>query len=394
MIFAEFFEELRKHGVPVSLNEWMVLQDALERKVIEPDLASFYRVSRAVLVKDESYYDRFDRAFAITFRDAEPPEQLLERLIEAMKKEFSREFSEDEIKLLQSLPLDQVLQNFIQQLEDGRYKGHEGGNKAIGRRGTSTQGADGFNPAGIRLGQTKGKNKKAIQIAEFRRFREYERNRTLDTRGMRVALSRLRKMTPDGPADELNLDKTIDRTAREAGEIELVFDPRKRNTRKVLLLTDVGGSMSGFADLVSRLFSAMKGEIRELVHYYFHNCPYEHLYEDAARRQTIPTHEVIEKYRSTHLLVMVGDAAMAPTELLHPGGAIDLYLNNPRPGADYLQDFRYEFKKSIWLNPEPERNWDHIYTLRLIREIFPMFPLTQDGIVAGVEHLTGKKRAA
>lgn len=183
MLFHAFFDRLRAEGVPVSWNEWMMLLEALRRGAAEPDLESFYRLSRAVLVKDEAFYDRFDRAFVIAFKDAEPPAEVLERILAGLQKELARVFTDEEMKALQALPLEQVLANFRKQLEEGHYKGHVGGNKAIGTRGTSTQGADGYNPAGIRIGQDEGRHGKAIKIAEFRRFRNYDSRRTLDTRG-------------------------------------------------------------------------------------------------------------------------------------------------------------------------------------------------------------------
>ena len=286
------------------------------------------------------------------------------------------------------------MKNFREQLEQGHFRGHEGGNRAIGRRGTSTQGADGFNPAGVRIGQSVGRHGKAVQIAEFRRFREYDRDRKLDTRNMRVALSRLRRMLPDGPPEELNVEETIDATARNAGEIELVFEPRKRNLQRILLLTDVGGSMSGYADLVSRFFSAMKDEIRDLEHYYFHNCIYDDLYRDAGRHEPVPSVEIIEKFHQKYLLVLVGDASMSPTELLYPGGAIDLYVQNKRPGLAHLQDFAGAFQKSVWLNPEPVKYWELTQSIKLIQQVFAMYPLTEDGIVDAVAHLLGRRRAA
>lgn len=393
MLFHAFFDRLRAEGVPVSWNEWMMLLEALRRGAAEPDLESFYRLSRAVLVKDEAFYDRFDRAFVIAFKDAEPPAEVLERILAGLQKELARVFTDEEMKALQALPLEQVLANFRKQLEEGHYKGHVGGNKAIGTRGTSTQGADGYNPAGIRIGQDEGRHGKAIKIAEFRRFRNYDSRRTLDTRGMRVALSRLRRMQPEGPADELDLKATIDRTAREAGELSLVMRPRRRNVRRVLLMTDVGGSMSGFAELVSRFFTAMKQEIRELHHVYFHNCVYDKVWNDAARRETVPTSDLIERYRGTHDLVLVGDAAMAPTELTHIGGVIDLHDHNTRPGIDTLMDLKTAFPRAIWLNPEPERNWDLTWTIRAIRGVFPMYPLTTDGLVDAVGALMRRKAA-
>lgn len=393
MLFGAFYERLRAEGVPVSWSEWMLLMEALDRGVIEPDLESFYRVARAVLVKDEAFYDRFDRAFVIAFKDAQPPEDVLERVLAGLQRELARQFSEAEKAALEALPLEQVLENFFKQLREGHYKGHVGGNQAIGTRGTSTQGADGYNPAGVRIGQPEGRHGRAVKIAEYRRFRNYDSQRTLDTRGMRVALSRLRRRRPDGPADELDLPGTIDATARDAGEISLVFRPRRRNLQRILLLTDVGGSMSGFAELVSRLFTAMRQEVRELRHYYFHNCVYERVWTDAARREAVPTSELIERFAPGHDLVLVGDAAMAPTELLHAGGVIDLWDHNPRPGLETLQDLRTAFPRSIWLNPEPERAWDMTWTIRLIRDVFPMFPLTTDGVVAAVDAL-GRRRAA
>jgi uncharacterized protein with von Willebrand factor type A (vWA) domain len=393
MLFQAFFDRLRAEGVPVSWSEWLMLLEALDRGAAEPDLESFYRLARAVLVKDEAFYDRFDRAFVIAFKDAEPPADVLERVLAGLQKELARTFSEEEMKALQALPLEQVLANFRKQLAEGHYKGHVGGNKAIGTRGTSTQGADGYNPAGIRIGQDEGRHGRAIKIAEFRRFRNYDSRRALDTRGMRVALSRLRRLQPEGPADQLDLPATIDRTAREGGELSLVMRPRRRNVRRILLMTDVGGSMSGFADIVGRFFSAMTDEVRDLRHVYFHNCVYDKVWNDATRHETVPTSDLIERYRATHDLVLVGDAAMAPTELTHVGGVIDLYDHNPRPGLATLQDLRTAFPRAVWLNPEPERNWDVIWTIRMVREVFPMYPLTTDGIVAAVGALM-RRRAA
>jgi len=394
MLFGGFFAALREEGLGVTPTEWLTLHQALVTPGLVQDLKSFYAIARTIVVKDEADYDKYDRAFARAFRDAEPPAELVERLLEAMSKAGPRDFSPEQMAELERLPLEQVLENFRTQLANEQYHEHEGGNRAIGRRGTSTQGADGYNPAGVRIGQDGGRHRSAVQIAEFRRFRDYDPSRTLDVRGMRVALSRLRRLLREGPPEELDLDATIDETARNGGEIELVLQPRKRNRRKVLLLTDVGGSMSGYANLVSRFFSAANTEIKELEHYYFHNCVYDHLYVAASRREAISTHRVIERFRGSHLLVMVGDAAMAPTELTHIGGAIDLWLHNDRTGLSWLQALRTAFPDSVWLNPEPLRLWNVYYTIGMIRKVFPMFPLTQDGIVDAVRVLLGQKKAA
>ena len=390
-MFLDFFQELKHQRVPISVTEWLTMMGRLERGGnFRPTSANFTTCHGRFLVKDEAYYDKFDRAFLAVFRGMELPGVDLEAILEGLASVEPKMPTEDILKQLQDLGLDKVLENFFEQLRQQHYKNHVGGNKAIGRGGTSTQGSDGYNPAGVRVGQASGRHRKAIQIAEYRRFKPYDDRRVLDTRSMQAALRRLRKLLPAGPVDELDIDKTIDETARNAGEIELVYRRREIPAARVVLMMDVGGSMEPFADLVSRLFSASKNQIRDLKHFYFHNCVYDDLWEDAQRYRPIPTQEVIDKYSKNHWLIMIGDAAMSPYELSQARGSIDLMHRNARPGHEWLQELRNSFDRSVWLNPEPENQWDWTLTIRQIGQIFRMEELTLDGLERAVMYLRAK----
>jgi uncharacterized protein with von Willebrand factor type A (vWA) domain len=386
-MFIDFFYLLRKMKVPVSLHEWMALNEALEKGLARESLSSFYYIARSLLVKKITDYDRFDQAFLSYFRGLDAPEDIIEEILEGLNRDIEHlNLTPEERARLEALDLDEVRANFEKQFREGHYKNHVGGNKAIGTGGTSTQGAFGYNPAGVRIGQGESRHRRAIQIAEKRVFRNYSSDVQLDVRNIRVALSRLRSLIPEGPEDELNIDKTIDETAKNAGELELIWEKSLLNGAKVLLLMDAGGSMMPFVKLVSRLFSASKTQLNRLKYYYFHNCIYQHLYKDIARMEAIPTMEVLRSLTPDYKVIFVGDALMAPSELTRQGGAIDYYYNNDTPGIIWLTRFAETFKKSIWLNPEDKLYWED-YTIDLIRKVFPMYPLTLDGLEEGIRHL-------
>ena len=386
-MFINFFFSLKSHGVPVSLHEWLTLHRALAMDLNECSLTKFYHVARAVLVKNEIHFDRFDLAFLDIFKDVETTDEVLEKILEGLKKVKELKLSEEEKRQIEELDLDQVLKNFEQQLREGHFKEHVGGNKAIGTGGRSTQGAWGYNPAGIRIGQGESRHKRAIQIAEKRSFRNYSSNITLDTRQMKVALSHLRSLLPIAPEEKLDLENTIDATCKNAGELEFVWQNREKKASKVILLMDVGGSITPYSQLVELLFSAASSQISRFKHYYFHNCLYQDLWTDMERSESISTQEFLKNEDNDYKVILVGDAEMAPSELTWRNGAIDYWYNNDTPGIVWLQRVRDKFKDSIWLNPLPTRSWNYVHTIRLVRDIFPMFELTLEGLDDGVRHL-------
>ena len=390
-MFINFFFNLKSFGIPVSLHEWITLHKALYENLNDCSLTAFYHMARAILVKNEVHFDRYDMAFLETFKDIETTDEMLEQILEGLKKVKELHLSEEEKKQIEQLDLDQVLRNFEEQMRQEHYKGHVGGNKAIGTGGRSTQGAWGYNPAGIRIGQGESRHKRAVQIAEKRSFRNYSSNITLDVRQMKVALSRLRSLLPVGHGENLNLEETIDATCRNAGELEFVWDDKEKRSSKVILLMDVGGSMTPYSTMVERLFSAASSQISRFKHFYFHNCFYQDLWTDIERNNSISTLDLIRQEDDDYKLIIVGDAEMAPSELTWTNGAIDYWYRNDTAGLIWLQRMKEKFKNAIWLNPLPSRSWNYVQTVVMIRQIFPMFELTLDGLDEGIKFLmTGK----
>ena len=387
-MFLQFQQNLRAHKVPAGLGEWLTLMRALQSRAVEPDFTAFYQVARAILCRDENDYKGFDRAFLETFRDLVPEQDILKEILDHMAEGKDPLMPTDELlKKLTEVGFDEVLRQFFEQLREEHYKQHQGGNKAIGKYGTSTQGADGYNKMGVRVGQQHGRHGNAIKIAEWRRFNAYDSSRILDTREIQAALRMLKRALPVGPRDELNLDATIDKTCRNGGEIELVYERREVPTARLVLLLDVGGSMDPFAEAVSLLFSAAKSQLRDLQTYYFHNCVYHEVWQDAARRNPVPTQRIIEQAGKDHWLLVVGDGAMSPYELMHKDGAIDLLYKTDKPGIEWLMALRAGFVRSAWLNPEPLRSWEWTFTIQQIRSIFPMYQLNLEGVREAVDYL-------
>jgi len=386
-MFVNLFSALRRRGVPVTLHEWLVLQDALDRNLAESSLERFYHLARGVLVKSEAHFDRFDLAFLDCFRHIESTEEMVREAEEGLLRLPPLELTDEEKRMVERLELDEVEANFLEQLRAKNFHEHEGGSRAIGVRGRSTQGANGYNPAGVRIGQGVGRHRSAVKVAEHRAFENYRDDILLDTRSMKMALTVLRQIVREGPRDQLDLDGTIDATCRNAGELELVWQRERKRKIKLMLLMDAGGTMTPHADIVGRLFSAAKDLVRELRFYYFHNCVYQDLYTDIAQRRSVPTREVLEKTDRAFKVILVGDAYMAPSELMSSNGAIDYWYRNERPGIEWLNDIRRRFKHSIWLNPEPTRWWASVPTTDAIRRIFPMYELTLAGMRAGARSL-------
>ncbi len=392
-MFIDFFFRLKSLGVPVSIHEWLTLHAALSENLMDCNLVKFYYIARSILIKNEVFYDKYDIAFLDSFNDIETTDEMLEDILKGLKKVKELQLSEEEKRQIEKLNLDEVLKNFEEQLKQGHYKDHVGGNKAIGTGGRSTQGAWGYNPAGIRIGQGESRHKRAIQIAEKRSFKNYSSDITLDTRQMRVALSHLRSLLPIGYGEKLDVDATVDRTCSNAGEIELVWEDKEKKAAKVILLMDVGGSMTPFALLVDRLFSAASSQINKFKHFYFHNCFYQHLWTDIERNDSISTLDYFKSEDKDYKVIIVGDAEMAPSELTWVNGAIDYWYRNDTPGIVWLQRLKDTFKDIIWLNPLHMKYWHYTQSIAMIRDIFPMFELTLDGIDEGVKFLMNGKCA-
>jgi hypothetical protein len=396
-VFINFFANLKSKGVPVSLHEWMTLHQALAADLSSCSLTRFYHIARSILVKNETYFDRYDMAFLDTFSGIETTDELLDRVLSCLRQTRDLKLTDEEKKELKELNLEEVLKNFerqlIEQRNDTDYSSDNGGNRAIGTSGTSTQGAWGYNPAGIRIGQGISRNKRAVQVAERRAFKNYSSDRTLDTRQMKVALSHLRSLLPAGEGEELNLEKTIDATCKNAGEIELVWENRLKKSSKVILLMDVGGSMTPYSNMVERLFSAASSQISRFKHFYFHNCIYQDLRTDMNGDNTIPTLDYLKAEEKDYKVIIVGDAEMAPSELTWANGAVDYWYYNDEPGTVWLQRIRDTFPDIVWLNPLSQRRWNSIKSVRMVRDIFPMFELTLEGLDESIRFLIkGKKQ--
>ncbi len=389
-MFSDFFYGLKKIGVPVTLTEWITFHEALSQDLALSSPDRFYYLSRSLLVKTETHFDKFDRVFLHVFKGIETPEEMVEKILEGLKEVPELVLTEEEKALLEALDLDEVRRRFEEQYKEGHFDEHVGGNKAIGTGGRSTQGAFGYNPAGVRIGQGRSRHKKAIQVAEERRFANYSSDMVLDVRQFKVALSRLRTLIPIGPEEELDLEKTIDETCKK-DDLTFVWERSKENSVKLVLLMDTGGSMWPYAELVSRLFSASRSLFGKLRYYYFHNCVYQDIWTDMGRNKKIKTEEILKNVDPDSKIIFVGDASMAPSELTHRDGAIDYWYSNDIPGLLWLDQFRQKFKNCAWLNPEPVRNWRHVESISLVREVFEMYPLTLDGLQEAVKDLMQRR---
>ena len=382
-MFISLFNTLRSTGVPCSLRELLDLISAMEKQLVFANMEQFYFLSRAILVKDEKHYDKFDRAFDIYFKGIESLDDILDMLIpeEWLKAEFEKHLTEEELAQIKTLGgLEKLLEEFKKRLEEQDER-HEGGSKWVGTEGTSPFGNAGENPEGIRVGGEGGKGK-AAKVWEARDFKNLDDNVELGTRNMKVALRRLRKLIRDSAQEEFDLDGTISETARKAGMLDVMFRPEKRNAVKVLALFDVGGSMDPHIKVCEELFSACKTEFKNLEYFYFHNFVYETVWKDNRRRQNerMSTEDIIHKYSSDYKIIFVGDATMAPYEITNPGGSIEHW--NEESGALWMKRLVDVYEKVIWLNPVPEEHWEYSSSVELTRSIIEdnMFPLTIRGL--------------
>jgi uncharacterized protein len=353
----------------------------------ESSLDGFYHLCRTLCVKDLAHFDAYDEAFLAYFKDVHTDAlALTEQLQRWLENPRALDgLTDEQRQALQALDLDKLRQLFEQRLREQKER-HDGGNRWIGTGGTSPFGSGGMHPTGMRVGSGGGRS--AMQVADQRLFKEYRRDVVLDVRQIDVALRGLRRLGREGAEEELDLDETVDQTCKNAGELEVVFRPPRRNRVKVVLLMDVGGSMDPHAELVSRLFTAASrsGRFAKFRSYYFHNCVYNSVYEDAQFRKGVPVADLLATSDRDEKLVVVGDALMHPAELLDPGGSMYLYTQQRASGIEWLRRLAHHFRSSAWLNPEPERFWTGT-TIEVIASVLPMWPLTLDGLAHSVRYL-------
>ncbi len=384
-MFTGFVEGLRGAGVPVSITEHLSLLGAMEAGVADYSVEDFYFLARSALVKDERWFDRFDRVFAQHFKGLEAvsgedlttdiPEDWLRRLAE-------KTLSAEEMAAVEALGgFDKLMETLKKRLEEQKER-HQGGSKWIGTAGTSPFGAYGYNPEGVRIGQHESRHRRAVKVWDRREFRDLDDGVELNTRTLKLALRKLRRFAREGAAEELNLDGTIRATAENAGTLDLKFTPERRNTMKVLLFLDVGGSMDDHVRASEELFSAAKSEFRHLEYFYFHNCVYEGVWKSNARRRTeqTPTQDVLRTFGPDYRLIFVGDAAMSPYEIVQPGGAVEHW--NPESGAAWIERLTGHFRRVAWLNPTPEPQWGYSQSTTILRQLVEerMYPMTLDGL--------------
>lgn len=387
-MLIDFLHELRRHKLKVSTHEWLALMEAMGQGLHDSSLDGFYRLCRALCVKDIAEYDAFDQAFLRYFKDVgaealEITEEILSWLRDPKKL---RELSAEELAMIQSLNLEELRALYEKRLQEQKER-HDGGNRWIGTAGTSPFGHGGKHPGGMRVGGAGG-GRSAMQIAGERRFQEYRKDLVLDVRQIDVALRGLRQLGRDGAEEELDLDETVDETCKNAGELEIVWRPPRRNRVKLILLMDVGGSMDPYAELCSRLFTAASraGRFARFRSFYFHNCVYESVYEDAHFRTPVRVQDLIAGSDRDEKLVVVGDALMHPAELLDAGGSIYHTGATRTPGVEWLRRMAHHFRRSAWLNPEPDRFWPGT-TIEIIASVFAMWPLTLEGLSSSTRWL-------
>ena len=389
-MFTTFFHELRAAKVPVTLKEYLTLLEAVEKGCAEGRVEDFYYLARSSLVKDERHLDRFDQVFGHVFKGldlmseaetAEIPEEWLRRLSEL-------HLTEEEKAQIEALGgWDKIMEELQKRLAEQKER-HQGGNKWIGTGGTSPFGAYGYNPAGIRIGQKESRHRRAIKVWDKREFKDFAGDVVLNVRNIQVALRRLRRFAREGAAEELDLAETIRGTARK-GYLDLHLRPERRNTVKVLMFLDVGGSMDWHIQQAEELFSAARSEFKHLEYYYFHNCLYESVWKDNARRFTekIPTMQVLHTYASDYKVIFVGDASMSPYEITHVGGSVE-HMND-EAGVTWLSRVTSVYPHAVWLNPTAERGWRHTQSISMIHQIMEgrMYPMTLQGLDGAMREL-------
>jgi uncharacterized protein with von Willebrand factor type A (vWA) domain len=394
-MFVNFFYILRDAGVPVSTREYLNFLDAMDKRVIEADVDEFYYLARSTLVKDERFFDPFDRAFGHFFQGAEKFVALTLKEIpeEWIKNGLEKHFTPDEIARIKALGgFEELMETFRRRREE-QQKQHQGGNKWIGTGGKSPFGSGGHNPEGVRVGEQGERQGKAVKVWEQRQYEALAHDVQINTRNIKMALRRLRLFTREGAPDELDVGETIRQTARNGAMWDVEMRPSRKNRIKVLLFFDIGGSMAPHVRRCEQLFSSARLEFRQLETYYFHNCIYEQVWKDEYRFENkVKTFDLLHKFNREYRVIVIGDASMSPYELMQAGGSVDHF--NDEAGLVWLQRIREAFPHSVWLNPEPQPEWAHTQSIRMVGEVFEqrMFPLTLDGLTAAMNLL--RRRAS
>jgi uncharacterized protein with von Willebrand factor type A (vWA) domain len=392
-VFLNFLDELRAAGIPASLKEHLILLEALDAEVIDPTPEAFYYLARATYVKDEGLLDRFDQVFAKVFRGVATTygTQATDIPADWLKAVAEKFLTAEERARIESLgSWDEIMATLKKRLDE-QHGRHEGGSKWIGTGGTSPFGHGGYNPEGVRIGG-ESVHKRALKVWDQREYRNLDSTRELGTRNIKVALRRLRRFAREGAADELDIDGTIDGTARQ-GWLDVRMRAERRNAVKLLLFLDVGGSMDPWVRLCEELFSAATAEFKNLEFFYFHNCPYEGVWKDNSRRfaDRTPLWDVLHKFGHDYKLVFVGDASMSPYEITHPGGSVEHF--NEEAGAVWMQRMTTTYPAAVWLNPVPEAQWGYSQSIRMLRDLMTdrMYPLTLAGLDEAMRELTRKR---
>jgi uncharacterized protein with von Willebrand factor type A (vWA) domain len=393
-MFIDFFFKVKQAKIPATIREWLMLVEAMEKNLVMYNIDDFYYLSRACLVKDEKYFDRFDRVFGTFYKgiedvtqglfEAEVPDEWLAKQAELLLSD------EDKAAIEAMGGWEKVMEELKKRLEEQKGE-HSGGNKWIGTGGTSPFGTGGYNPEGVAIGQKKRRQGKALKVWDQREYKNYDDSLQLGIRNVQLALRRLREFARTGLDEEFDLNATIDRTAKNAGMLDIVMRPERTNRVKVLMFFDVGGSMDDHIRVCEELFSASRNEFKHLDFYYFHNCVYEYLWKDNRRRHDVraETYEVINKYQTEYKVIFVGDAFMSPYEVTYKGGSVEHW--NEEAGATWLQRMLDQWPDAIWLNPRPETRWDHTPSTQVIKELMTnrMYPLSVDGLDRGLKALRG-----
>ncbi len=393
-MFQPFFENLRRAAIPVSLREYLTFLEGMKVGLATYDVESFYYLARTAMVKDERNLDKFDRAFAATFKGLE--EISFDQVLDAidlpedwLRKMAEKHLSDEEKAEIEALGgFEKLMETLKKRLEEQKGR-HQGGSKWVGTAGTSPFGAYGYNPEGVRIGQKESRHQRATKVWDKREFKNLDDTVELGTRNIKVALKRLRRWAREGAHMELDLDGTIRSTA-ENGYLDVKERPERHNAVKVVMFLDVGGSMDPHVKVVEELFSAARTEFKHLEYYYFHNCLYEGVWRDNRRRwsEQTPTHEVLRTYGPDYKCIFVGDASMSPYEIAYPGGANEHW--NEEAGQVWLGRARDQWASHLWINPIPEKYWDYTHSIQMVKEIFEgrMVPMTLAGLERGMRELT------
>ncbi|MEC9168745.1 VWA domain-containing protein [Alteromonas macleodii] len=390
-MLIQFFYTLRKYQVKTTLRELLDLLSALEKHVVYADIEAFYSLSRTIMVKDETQYDKFDRAFAEYFEGVESVDLFGKEIPEEwLRKEIEKNLSPEEREALRKAGgLEELMETLKKRLEE-QEKRHQGGNKWVGTGGTSPFGAYGDNPEGVRIGQKGNRKFSAVKVWDKREFKNLSSDVELGTRNIKVALRKLRKFARTGASEQLDVPTTIGETAKKGGLLDIHMAPERHNAVKVLMFFDVGGSMDPHVKSTQELFSAVQSEFKYLEYFYFHNCVYEEVWKDNHRRnkERIPIWDIIHRYGKDYKVIFVGDATMGPYEITYPGGSVEHW--NEEPGSVWMQRLLNHFNNAVWLNPQAENYWPYYSSIKIIREIMEdrMYGLTLEGLTAAIKGLS------